>query len=80
VKLSVFNPNLDQIRDVAEPEQSKVALLDMQDIARSELARRRRRLGNLTPDQELAVETLLISTIDRISELITALKLLDTAS
>jgi len=80
VKLSVFNPNLDQIRDVAEPEQSKVALLDMQDIARSELARRRRRLGNLTPDQELAVETLFISTIDRISELITALKLLDTAS
>jgi hypothetical protein len=75
VKLSVFNPNLDQIRDGAEPERREVALLEMQDIALSELARRRRRLGNLTLDQELAVETLLISTVNRISEIVAALEL-----
>jgi hypothetical protein len=65
----------DQIRDDAEPERREVALLEMQDIARSELARRRRRLGDLTQDQELAVETLLISTVSRISEIVAALEL-----
>jgi glutamyl-tRNA reductase len=39
----------------------------MQDIARSELVRQRHRLGQLTPDQERAVESLLISTVNKIS-------------
>ena len=71
----MFNPNLDQIHDGAEPQRRDVALLEMQDIALSELARRRRRLGNLTSDQESAVETLLISTVSRISEIVAAMEL-----
>jgi glutamyl-tRNA reductase len=39
----------------------------MQDIARGELARQRTRLGQLTPEQERAVESLLISTVNKIS-------------
>lgn len=39
----------------------------MQDIARSELARQRHRLGQLTQEQEQAVESLLISTVNKIS-------------
>ena len=38
--------------------------------ARGELSRKRRRLGELTPEQERAVETLLISTTERISDLL----------
>src|SRR5205085_5511222 len=39
----------------------------MQDIARSELERQRNRLGDLTPEQEEAIEALLISTVNKIS-------------
>ncbi|MBD0372285.1 MAG: glutamyl-tRNA reductase [Pyrinomonadaceae bacterium] len=39
----------------------------MQDIARAELERQRHRLGPLTPEQERAVESLLISTVNKIS-------------
>lgn len=39
----------------------------MQDIARTELARQRHRLGQLTPEQERAIEALLISTVNKIS-------------
>ena len=39
----------------------------MQDIARAELARQRHRLGQLTPAQERAIESLLISTVNKIS-------------
>jgi glutamyl-tRNA reductase len=38
-----------------------------QDIARSELLRQRNRLGPLTPEQERAVETLLLSAVNKIS-------------
>jgi glutamyl-tRNA reductase len=38
-----------------------------QDIARSEMARQRNRLGHLTPEQEKAVETLLLSAVNKIS-------------
>ena len=38
-----------------------------QDIARQELARQRHRLGQLTLEQERAVESLLMSTINKIS-------------
>jgi hypothetical protein len=39
-------------------------------LARGELSRKRRRLGKLTPEQESAVETVLISTADKISDLL----------
>ncbi|HEX8493119.1 MAG TPA: glutamyl-tRNA reductase [Pyrinomonadaceae bacterium] len=38
-----------------------------QDVAREELARHRQRLGQLTPEQERAVEALLRSTVNKIS-------------
>jgi glutamyl-tRNA reductase len=38
-----------------------------QDIAREEFERQRAKLGQLTPDQEQAIEALLISTINKIS-------------
>ena len=40
---------------------------NMQDVARAELARQRKRLGPLTTDQEAAIESLLMSTVNKIS-------------
>ena len=40
---------------------------NMQDVARAELARQRKRLGPLTKDQEAAIESLLMSTVKKIS-------------
>ncbi len=40
---------------------------NMQDLARAELARQRKRLGVLTKDQEAAIESLLMSTVNKIS-------------
>jgi glutamyl-tRNA reductase len=39
----------------------------LQDIARLELSRRRAQLGSLTPEQERAIEALLLSTVNKIS-------------
>jgi glutamyl-tRNA reductase len=39
----------------------------MQEVARAELQRQRHRLGPLTPEQERAIEALLISTVNKIS-------------
>ena len=39
----------------------------LQDIARAELTRQRNRLGPLTEEQEIAVEALLVSTVNKIS-------------
>jgi len=39
----------------------------LQDIARVELTRQRNRLGPLTPEQESAIEALLVSTVNKIS-------------
>jgi glutamyl-tRNA reductase len=39
----------------------------LQDIAKLELSRQRNRLGPLTPEQEKAIEALLISTVNKIS-------------
>src|SRR5689334_25196902 len=39
----------------------------LQDVARTELQRQRKRLGPLTPDQEAAIESLLVSTVNKIS-------------
>ncbi|HEY0765735.1 MAG TPA: glutamyl-tRNA reductase [Pyrinomonadaceae bacterium] len=40
---------------------------NMQDVALAELARQRKRLGPLTKDQEAAIESLLMSTVKKIS-------------
>jgi len=40
---------------------------NMQDVARTELARQRKRLGILTKEQEAAIEALLLSTVNKIS-------------
>lgn len=58
--------------------QQKLRLLDlgpglgamrqnMKDVARAEFVRHRKRLGPLTPEQEAAVESLLMSTVNKIS-------------
>lgn len=39
----------------------------LQDIARAEYQRQRNRLGSLTPEQEQAIEALLLSTVNKIS-------------
>ena len=39
----------------------------LQDIARQELKRQRNRLGQLTPEQESGIETLLLSTVNKVS-------------
>ncbi len=39
----------------------------LQDVARAEMARQRKRLGPLTKDQESAIESLLMSTVNKIS-------------
>jgi glutamyl-tRNA reductase len=39
----------------------------LQGIAKLELARQRNRLGSLTPDQEVAIEALLMATVNKIS-------------
>ena len=39
----------------------------LRDVARAELARHRKRLGPLTKDQETAIESLLMSTVNKIS-------------
>lgn len=51
---------------LVEQEISKMKRC-LEDVAREELARQRRRLGQLSPEQERAIEALLISTIDQIS-------------
>lgn len=51
---------------LVEQEISKMKSC-LEDVAREELARQRRRLGQLSPEQERAIEALLISTVDQIS-------------
>jgi hypothetical protein len=48
------------------------SLVEPNDIARTQLQRFRRRLGTLTPDQELQIENLLISTAAKISAMVTS--------
>jgi glutamyl-tRNA reductase len=39
----------------------------LQEVARAEMQRQRKRLGTLTPDQEAAIEALLMATVNKIS-------------
>ena len=50
-------------------EQVTAPFSDPHDIARTQLARFRRRLGTLTSDQEVQIEKLLISTVTKISSM-----------
>ena len=47
------------------------SLVEPNDIVRTQLQRFRRRLGTLTPHQELQIENLLISTAAKISAMVT---------
>jgi hypothetical protein len=55
-------------------ERRESALRESLEIARVEMTRRRRRLGKLTPEQESAIETLLISTVSKVSEIAIAVR------
>lgn len=57
-------------RTELKQEYGQIRSLDGIAIARAELARRRRKLGTLTPEQEVAIEDLLLSTVTKVSELI----------
>lgn len=48
--------------------EREAALCEAKAMARAELARRRRRLGELTPEQEMAVERLIMSTVTKVLE------------
>jgi hypothetical protein len=51
-------------------ESRQSGSLDGIAIARAELARRRRKLGPLTRGQEVAIENLLLTTVNKISEIV----------
>lgn len=55
LRLMDFGPSIGALRQ------------NMQDIARAELTRQRKRLGMLTKEQETAIESLLMSTVNKIS-------------
>ena len=55
--------------DVVNRQPGDAALQKAVEIARTELARRRRGLGNLTQEQETVIEELLFRTVSKVSEL-----------
>ena len=55
---------------VVNQERREAALREAKDIARAEMARRRRRLGELTREQESGLENILMLTVTRISEVV----------
>ena len=59
-----------EARTEVKQELGQTRSLDGIAIARAEMARRRRKLGTLTRQQEVAIENLLLSTVNRISELV----------
>jgi hypothetical protein len=59
----------EDLTGVISRKRKEVALREAKEIARAEMVRRKRRLGNLTQEQEIGIEDLLISTVTRISEL-----------
>ena len=59
----------DRRTDVVNRQPADAALQKAFEIARTELARRRSGLGNLTPEQETVIEDLLFRTVNRVAEL-----------
>jgi hypothetical protein len=48
--------------------RTRMSLPEAKEIALTELARRRQRLGNLTRDQEISLENLMMVAVTRVSE------------
>jgi hypothetical protein len=59
-----------EARTEVKQDLGQTRSLDGIAIARAEMARRRRKLGTLTRRQEVAIQNLLLSTVNRISELV----------
>lgn len=55
--------------DEINRQPGDAALQKTLEVARTELARRRRGLGNLTQEQETVIEELLFRTVSKVSEL-----------
>jgi hypothetical protein len=60
----------DQTKRTDTVRQREPSMPDAREIAKAEMVRRRRRLGTLTRNQEIAIENLLMFTVNRISELV----------
>jgi hypothetical protein len=58
-----------QENDVVHPQPGDAILHNALEIARTQLARRRRGLGTLTQEQETALEDLLVRTVNKVSKL-----------
>jgi hypothetical protein len=56
------------LKTVHDGVKRDVGLREAQNIARTELARQRRRLGELTREQEMGVENLIMSTVIKVLE------------
>jgi glutamyl-tRNA reductase len=67
------------VQSEAKPSQQSLLIMDwgptlgairrkFQDIARAEFRKQRRRLGVLSTEQEAAIEVLLITTVNKISQ------------
>jgi hypothetical protein len=66
----VLGPNTHEDRIGAlNRERRKRALGDAKTIALAEFARRRRKLGSLTRDQEIALEKLLMTAVNKVANL-----------
>src|SRR5690348_3856860 len=61
-------PQADQF-GVGSRQREKAGLSAAKDIARAEMMRQRGRLGSLTREQEIEIEHLLMSTVNKVSEL-----------
>jgi hypothetical protein len=72
-KIETISETLRDESFVASYERRQVAIREAERIARSELARRRRKLGTLTREQEAGLEILLLTTVTLVSNLTTTL-------
>jgi hypothetical protein len=55
--------------DVAHGNPDDATLANALEIARTQIARHRRKLGSLTQEQEIAIQDLLIRTVNRVSKI-----------
>ena len=62
--------NVTELQVLMDEARSEDLRAELHETARREWLRKRRRLGELTPEQERALETLLLSVANRISHLL----------
>jgi hypothetical protein len=55
--------------DVVDGDPADAILANALEIARTQIARHRRKLGSLTQEQEIAIQDLLIRTVNRVSKI-----------